>query len=76
MLLLQNFYLTFLSRSFQIEPASLGSDLVFSGMGFFQRNPPLRVGGIIFDDEIHCVDEICLDGRIVDFICITDFILA
>ena len=39
----------------------------FLAWASFQRNPPLRVGGIIFDDEIHCVDEICLDGRIVDF---------
>jgi len=42
------------------------------------------VGEIIFDDEIHFVDEICLNGRRVDFIsptivyfiCTADFILA
>ena len=34
----------------------------------FQRNPPFRVGEIIFDDEIPYGDEIRLDGGRVDFI--------
>ena len=34
----------------------------------FQRNPPCRVGEIIFDDEIPFGDEIRLDGGWVDFI--------
>ena len=34
----------------------------------FQRNPPLRVGEIVFDDEIPCGDEIRLVGGWVDFI--------
>jgi hypothetical protein len=29
---------------------------------FFQLNPPLRVGEIVFDDEIPFGDEIRLDG--------------
>ena len=34
----------------------------------FQRNPPFRVGEIIFDDEIPFGDEIRLDAGWVDFI--------
>ena len=33
-----------------------------------EKNPPLRVGEIIFDDEIPCGDEIRLDGGWVDLI--------
>jgi len=35
---------------------------------FFQLNPPLRVGEIIFVDEISCGDEIRLDGGRVELI--------
>ena len=33
-----------------------------------QFNPPLKVGEIIFDDEIPCGDEIRLGGVLVDLI--------
>ena len=39
----------------------------------FQRNPPLRVDEIIFDDEGPCGDEIRLDGGWADFICACRF---
>ena len=39
-----------------------------NALGFFQRNPPLRVDEIVSDDEIYFVDEIRLDGGWVDFI--------
>ena len=39
-----------------------------SRVSAFQRNPPFRVGEIIFDDEIPFGDEIRLDGGRVDFI--------
>jgi hypothetical protein len=35
---------------------------------FLQLNPPLRVGEIIFDDEIPHGNEIRLDGEWVDLI--------
>ena len=39
-----------------------------TSVGSFQRNPPYRVGEIIFADEIPYGDEIRLDGGRVDFI--------
>ena len=51
------------TRSRKEEP------FVYPTKGFsFQRNPPCRVGEIIFDDEIPFGDEIRLDGGWVDFI--------
>ena len=49
-----------------------------SRVSAFQRNPPFRVGEIIFDDEIPCGDEIRLDGGRMDFIssALADFIRA
>jgi len=37
-------------------------------LSVFQLNPPLRVGEIVFDDEIPSGDEIRLDGEWVDLI--------
>ena len=48
--------------------SSSRKNLIAFAMRFFQRNPPLRVGEIVFDDEIYSVDEIRLDGGWVDFI--------
>ena len=39
-----------------------------TSVGSFQRNPPCRVGEIIFDDEIPCGDKIRPDGGWVDLI--------
>jgi hypothetical protein len=37
-------------------------------IGGFQLNPPVRVGEIVFNDEITFGDEIRLDGGRVDLI--------
>jgi len=56
------------AKQLQVPSPAPEKSLCLLDKGFFQLNPPFRVGEIVFDDEISCGDEIRLDGGWVDLI--------